>query len=163
MKFLKVFLTFIIIAIIASCSDKTPTAPEKTYSICYIKTLDILSMPMTDNVGGGWDLGSGADVYFIIVNPYGQKLTGSGTNRYDDVTTSKFPLSFVFPAPYFKLPALEEKTTIQLWDYDSCSDDDFIGSVDFLALNYTTGANKYPLSVTVAFGSTNVTLGLKWE
>ncbi|MEL6537756.1 MAG: hypothetical protein AAFQ98_20210 [Bacteroidota bacterium] len=98
----------------------TPDAVEVTGII-------IDTFPTTDD-GSSWDLLDDADLTFSIAS--GTSVLYEDGVYYEDVTADNLPLSMFLNTAY-QLPTLNQSYTIQLYDDDDFSADDFIGQASF--------------------------------
>lgn len=103
---------------------------EKTPKKIIIKKVTVLDFAATANGGAGWDLSSGADIYF--------DLHLGNTEIYDALTpigyfedaNSSLDYEFVIPNG-IEINNPTESYAIQLWDYDDLDTDDWMGGVSF--------------------------------
>lgn len=164
----KILFAALTIMLISSCSKKDET-PSVVYTKVSVTKMTITSFPAGDASGYNWDNslnGTYPDVYF--------KITNSGTtnslfslatsNRYENLQVANLPVfwSNNSGAPFFVLSDLTQAVDVDLYDYDYLTTDQYMGSTTFNFMNYTTGSNKYPTSVTTNNGSVSVKLDLIW-
>lgn len=164
----KVLFAALTIMFISSCS-KTDSTPEKVYTKVSVSKLTILNYPATKTTGADWDgslQGTYPDVYF--------KLTKNGTSnslyslatssRAENLRTIDLPYSWANSsgAPFYVLNDLTQILDVDLYDYESVSSDEYMGTATFNFSNYTTGSTKYPSTLTMTTGSTSIKLDLIW-
>lgn len=170
MKFATFVSLFTFSVIVVSCKkESTQAPPEKNYQKVGVSKLTILNYRATKSDGSNWDAsaqGTFPDVYF--------EVTKSGTttsfytldpvNRKENLRTVDLPSSWSGSsgAPFYVLTDLSQIVDIDLYDYESLSEDEFMGSATFNFNNYTTGSSKYPPSITITNGSTKIMLDLVW-
>jgi PKD repeat protein len=131
------------------------TAPAIVYTKVSVTQLTIIDFPETKSDGSNWDgslQGTFPDVYF--------QITKSGTttslynlpvaNRIENLRKVDLPKSWskTDGTPFFILNDLTQAIDVDLYNYNSTSTDDYMGSTSFNFTNYTTGSNKYPTTVT---------------
>lgn len=111
--------------------------------------VELLDYPQTDTGGAGWDLASGADIYFTIEKNGTLIFT---SDWYQNVSAKSWPgAAFEFDDPLATY-------TIYLWDYDDGFGDDYMGGVSFTP--YRQG-QKFPASFDLACGSCVVSFRFK--
>ena len=130
-------------------------APAIVYTKVSVTKTTIIDFPETKSDGSNWDgslQGTFPDVYF--------KITNSGTttelyslptaNRIENLRKVDLPKSWskTDGTPFFILNDLTQAIDVDLYNYNSTSADDYMGSTSFNFTNYTTGSNKYPTTVT---------------
>jgi PKD repeat protein len=133
----------------------------QAYTKVLIKKVTVSVMPFIDpGSGGGWDVGSGPDVYFNIVNSSNNIYYNGASYVVLDVTQSMLPISLPIASPYFQVPDINSAIFIDLWDYDTASSDDYIGWCGgFLMSSYT----NYPTTVSKTANGITVTLYILWQ
>lgn len=157
----------IIISIMTGCKKNDPAPPPITYSKVAITKVTLLGISNGNN-GVNWDnplAGNYPDVYF--------EITQAGTNniiyalptgqRAENIQNSDLPKSWAFSSPYLVITNLTSSIDVDLWDFDSLSANEYMGTTEFNFANYTTGTNKYPPSATVTSGSYIVKLDFNWS
>ncbi len=156
----------IIISTMIGCKKDDPAA-SITYSKVAITKVTLLGISNGNN-GVNWDnalAGNYPDVYF--------KITQAGTTtsifdlptnqRYENIQNSSLPLSWNFNSPYLIITNLSSSIDVDLYDFDSLSTDEYMGTTRFSFATYTTGSSKYPPSATVISGSYIVKLDFIWS
>jgi hypothetical protein len=157
----------IIISTFFSCKKDDPTPPPITYSKVAITKVTLLGISNSNN-GVNWDnvlAGYYPDVYF--------EITQAGTTtsifelptaqRHENIQNSDLPKSWAFSSPYLVITNLTSSIDVDLYDFDSLSAAEFMGTTTFSFANYTTGPSKYPASATVTSGSYIVKLDFIWS
>jgi PKD repeat protein len=142
---------------------------EEDYNQCFIKVVTIRDFPEEDN-GSDWDSfaqGWYPDVYFTIWDATNQGLAWSlpFDMRKENLEQSDLPESWTFPDG-IEIPKelWENEYEIDLWDYDSTSDDDYIGTASSFTLEeLTTGANAHPEKIFISSGGVSIEIELEWE
>lgn len=151
-----------------SCSKDGGTS-SKVYSRVGISRLTILSYPQTLPYGDDWDdalTGVYPDIYF--------RITKSGTiaalyalptsSRKENLRVVDLPFSWSQNSggTFFTHNDLNQAIDIDLYDYDSTTSDEYIGTVTVDFNDYITGSSKYPGTITKTLGSVSVKLELAW-
>jgi len=102
------------------------TGPDCSNEVAPIKmnvaSIRLLDFPATDTNGGGWDISSGADVFFriekdgavVYTSSYATNLTGP----------NNWTINFEFSDP-------TATYVLRVYDYDDFDADDFIGGISF--------------------------------
>lgn len=148
--------------LVFGCSkDDSPSEVVKTKVKITGYRIDSFSFVASD--GFGWDGISGyPDVYVGFFN--GQTLIDVSPT-VNNVTPSGLPLTATFTTVY-QVPNFSDSITTVVMDSDQSdipsSNDDEIGYVTFVMNDYTTGANKYPSTVTKTANGVTTTLFLTW-
>lgn len=151
--------------LVFGCSnDDSPAEVVKTKVKITGYKIDSFSFVAPD--GLGWDGINGLpDVYVGLFN--GTSTLIHVSNTVNNVPQSGLPLSETFIAPYYLVPSFSNTINVVVFDDDQndlpSSNDDEIGYVAFVLNDYTTGANKYPSSVSKTSNGLTVTLLLRWE
>ncbi|MFZ4400279.1 MAG: PKD domain-containing protein [Bacteroidales bacterium] len=133
---------------------------DVAFTKAFIKKITILNLPFINSSGAGWDPSSGPDVYYKITDINNVILWALSTsNRNDDVTPSMLPISWVYPAPYWQIPDINEPIFIDLFDYETIGNDEYMGYCGgFKLSDYKT----YPPSITVTANGITATLDIQW-
>jgi hypothetical protein len=148
--------------LVFGCSkDDSPAEVVKTKVKITGYRIDSFSFVAPD--GFAWDGISGyPDVYVGFFN--GQTLLDVSPTA-NNVTPSGLPLTASF-ATVYQVPNFTDSITTVVMDSDQndipSSTDDEIGYVTFVMSDYTTGANKYPSTVTKTANGVTTTLFLTW-
>lgn len=163
----------ILLCLNSSCSknESTPTnnTPEVTYSKVSITSLSILNYPATKPDGSNWDSnlsGTFPDVYLKITKSttIDELFSLDVGSRFENLRTTDLPKGWgnATGAPFLVLSDLFQNIDVDLFDYESVGNDEFIGSSTFVISNYISGNNKYPNTVTATNGSVSIKLDLIW-
>ena len=142
---------------------------QSPYTKVGITQLVILNYPATKPDGSNWDPainGTFPDVYFDIT------VSGTSTslfllaaaNRAENLRTADLPYGWGTIGTVFYLHNnLSQPIDVDLYDYDSLSSNEYMGTSSFNFSNYTTVTNPYPTTVTITNGQTSIRLSLAWQ
>lgn len=153
--------------VVFGCSkDDTPSTPAEVVKTKVKVTgyrIDNFSFVAPDTFG--WDGINGLpDVYSGFFN--GNTLMIQQSNIINNCTSSMLPITVNFNSAY-QVPNFSNTINIVVMDSDNStlwsSTDDEIGYVPYIMSDYTSGANKYPPSVTKTANGVTVKLFLTWE
>lgn len=140
------------------------TAP----TILKILSVKLIAIPLTQANGGGWDLGSGPDV-FIQITDDGSTSFYKHPFYFSDVVASNLPLNFELQNSSKILTPLtitsanfSKKIALKIWDYDPIVDE-LMAGLTFLPSSLTTGANAYPTTLSGTVGGLTVEFTLQWQ
>lgn len=127
-----------------------------------ISQICILTCPLTDAGGAGWDAFSGPDFYVNIETlTGGVLLSGQSAHNTDN---PNFPQCWnVTPTYNFSNTQWATTYRISIWEYDNPDPDDYVGSCNFLISNYTTVSNHYPTQITLTNGLIQIRLTVQWQ
>lgn len=160
-------LSFLALILFSCKKDSSSTV---SYSKVSITKLTILASPPKNSSGGDWDnalAGYYPDVYFKITKAQTTETLFSlaVSSRHENLTQADLPIAWAAQsgAPFFTLSTLSQAIDVDLYDYDSLSTDEYMGSATFNFLAYTTGSNRYPSSVTVTSNGISIKLDLTWQ
>lgn len=110
-----------------------------------ISKIEVTNFPQTDN-GNGWDVFDGPDIFVKVFK--GNTLLWDAPIKYDNAINSSI---YQFnPAPYIEFSDVTSQYTIELWDYDATSANDWMGGIFFTPYNST---NNFPTSLDVDAGT----------
>lgn len=126
-----------------SGSDCTTQITPTKIKISQIK---IVKFPQYDN-GSDWDFltNTQPDIYFSLMQ--GNNIVFEQPTYYENaVTTDNHVYS---PATDIEITAVTSEYAIRLYDYDSGSDDDYMGGISFYIYD---GANDFPETRTIDAG-----------
>jgi len=141
-------------------SQNITITPGKVFS----QQVIIDDIPFVDGSGAGWDLNSGPDVFFTIIDSAGNIIIDGSSSRIDDVAPSTLPLSWDFTPELEFLKSSWNKTYfIRVWDYDVTAND-HIGTTNGFKINQQIAAS-YPTTVSLqsSDGETKVRIILRWQ
>ncbi|HAA14821.1 MAG TPA: hypothetical protein DCE41_25285 [Cytophagales bacterium] len=139
-----------------------------------IRRVRVEQFPPSDNSGYSWDSftnGFDPDIYWVLYEYIESSesfniLTSLDTDlRKENATSANVPFSWGLSVPY-KLPDWETKVfVLGLWDYDSFSDDDYLGGVVLYMPDLLPTSGQFPNEVTLANedAGIRITLELLWE
>jgi PKD repeat protein len=130
----------------------------------FLQRVIVDQFPFTNSGGVGWDIGSGPDLFFTIIDSVKNNVYTVGT-YYDDLTPSALPVQWVLSPELEFLKSSWNKTFyINLWDYDPLDDDDEIGFTNGFKITQQISAN-YPTTVSLqnTSGTIKVRLILRWQ
>ena len=106
-----------------------------------ISKIEVLRFPATDK-GAGWDFSSGPEIYPDLLK--GSTLIWSSPSYFENAdpnSTYEFNVS-----PVVDLTEPLDRYTIELYDYDSSSNDDLMGGISFTPYSNN---NKFPRIITL--------------
>lgn len=130
----------------------------------FLQRVIVDAIPFTDNGGVGWDIGSGPDLFFTIIDSVKNVVYEIGT-YYEDLTPSGLPVQWdLSPELEFLKSSWNKTYFIDLWDYDPIGANDEIGSTNGFKITQQINAN-YPTTVSLqnTTGTIKVRLILKWQ
>lgn len=130
----------------------------------FLQRVIIDEIPFVDENGAGWDLNSGPDVFFTIIDSAGNVIIDGSSSRVDNVTPSMLPLSWQFtPELEFQKSSWNKTYFIRVWDWDATGDD-LIGTTNGFKIIQSITAN-YPTTVSLqsANAKTKVRLIFRWQ
>lgn len=141
-------------------SSSTPTPTEVVKTKVKLTRIEVPSYP-----SASWDTFSYPDFFAIITNENSQ-LVSYSTTDWDINPSATYP--FFVSGINAQITNLNTGVlNVGIWDDDSddviANDDDIIGLVVFNISDYTTGANKYPSTVTKTQNGVTCKLFLTWE
>lgn len=123
-----------------------------------ITSLVLTAYPLTTTTGGGWDSGSGPDLYPEIMHSTG---TSSYTSiRNEDVISSQLPLTYNVN---FTFTNLTFKNQIDFYDYDPLDSNDWMGGYYFTVSNHIPNNGfAYPTTSSFTSGNVKFTANMEW-
>lgn len=139
---------------LCSCPDgyEGPACEKQVApSEIYIETasLRVSNYPVVDSNGGGWDLLSGADMYFIIEND--GNIIYSHSPYSEDVNGSEV----IFNHPRISIANPSGWTSIKIMDFDSLDPDDLMGNLDVILYyddnGFPTMFSSNDIGITIEF------------
>lgn len=127
-----------------------------------VNSLTLTAYPLTTTSGGGWDSGTGPDIFPSIIHSTG--TTSFQSYRKEDMIASYLPYTFSSGFP-FTFTALDFQNTIEFFDYDPIGANEWMGGYYFTVRNsMPTNGSVYPS--TINFQSTTsqlkFTLNVEW-
>jgi PKD repeat protein len=141
-------------------SKNITVAPGKVF----LQNVVVDEIPFTDDSGVGWDIGSGPDLYFTIIDSVRNVVYETST-YFDDLTPSGLPVQWsLSPQMEFLKSSWNKTYFIDLLDYDPIGADDEIGYTYGFKITQEISAN-YPTTVSIqnTNGSIKVRLILMWQ
>lgn len=151
----KILVLLLAIALLASCKkDNEPKFTKVT-----ITKVTLSNYPITKASGSNWDdaiNGTYPDTYYDITK------VGTTTALYSspfasDVELSDLPFAWTTATPY-TITNLTEGVDIDLYDYDSFGESDYMGTVSFKPIDYAS----FPAEVTLTVGNLTFKVTLSW-
>ncbi|HQJ45558.1 MAG TPA: carboxypeptidase regulatory-like domain-containing protein [Ignavibacteriaceae bacterium] len=145
-------------------SDQTSQNLVITPGKVFLQRTIVDEIPFVDENGAGWDLTSGPDVFFTIIDSVGNVIIDGSGSRVDDVTPSMLPLAWDFTPELEFLKSSWNKTYfIRVWDWDATGDD-LIGTTNGFKITQLI-SNNYPTTVSLqsADAKTKVRLIFRWQ
>lgn len=139
--------------------DETPPPPPP--DMLFLDSLIIEQMPFVDESGAGWDVSTGPDVFFRLLQ--GSSVVTTSPSL-DNVAPSHLPIGWV-ASPPLEIPIWTTDLVVDLWDYDDLVDD-YIGSVvfDFETQSQLNGyVNRYTVSNAAQTIRVRVAVHWYWE
>lgn len=130
---------------------------EKTPVAMTITLLTINKYPATTSSGGGWDLGSGPDVY-LTINIGTSPNSNDYVSNYFTNATGPITLTQGFP----KTLSASSNWTLGVWDNDDLAVDEFMGGYYFKPTEFSNG---FPSTVVIGDNTTDIqfTLQVEWD
>lgn len=123
-----------------------------------ITSLVLTGYPLVDSYGGGWDSGSGPDIYPEITNNVNTYTYVN--NRKSDVVSSQLPLTYTVN---FTFTNLTFKNEITFYDYDPLDANDWMGGYYFTVSNsIPSDGSKYPTFLNFTSGAVKFTANMEW-
>jgi hypothetical protein len=162
----KKFLILIFLVSLWSCGEEE-TTPTPNFSRANITRITINSFPTLDN-GETWDnsfAGFHPDVYAVIAIPgTTTELYSVGvSNRIENLQFSMLPRSWSNSGTtLYAVTNLATSFDVDLYDYDSISTNQYMGTCTFNLSNFTSGSGAYPPSITITQGNVSITLDISW-
>lgn len=140
----------------------TACRKEEFYTRVNIVGVEVSQHPATPPTGGDWDdpLGSFLpDIYvgFFVEGTTNQLYSVGAGNRYENVSPNS---TFSWNTSYTM--SNSDVIDIDLYDFDSVSSDDYMGTVTFDPILYVTGDNTFPPTVRLSDNGITLTLTLQW-
>ena len=153
-KLLFVIVAFMLLS--TSCS-KNKFVNEK----CYITKITFTKLPLQKNSSENWDSllqGTWPDVYIIIrkTSDHSILYAMSPDDRIDNV--NGLPIGWTFAGSGITFD-INEEFYIDIYDYDTFNDDDYMGNCGWHKLSDYKKAN----SADIANGNISCTLSLTWS
>ena len=128
----------------------------------FLQKVYVDAYPPLNGNGAGWDLSSGPDIFFTMIDASENEVANGST--FNDVTPSMLPIYWQFdPEAEFLSSSWSNTYSIHLWDYDSLGDD-FMGTTGSFSINEEISAG-YPSTVSLQSnsGDLKVRLILRWQ
>ncbi|MEN8858463.1 MAG: hypothetical protein ABF260_10435 [Flavobacteriaceae bacterium] len=123
----------------SSCND------QKTPSRISISEVRIKRFPQSDG-GSSWDIGSGPDIFISLSK--GSALFHTQPTYFENATSGN---NYVYrPTPSIDLTDVTARYSINLYDYDTGSSDDWMGGIYFTPY-YSD--NEFPEIISVDAGA----------
>lgn len=126
----------------------------------YLESIILDQMPFVDGAGAGWDLATGPEVYFSLLDAGGTPIVVS--QYYQDVTPNQLPLQWTATAPGTRMSDWSGQLSFLYYDYDDGSNDDFIGGIGF-RINTLIAARGYLRSYSLQAAGITMRMGVRWE
>jgi hypothetical protein len=158
-------------ACLFSCTKSSPAKPS--YTKCDVVSIEITSIPFTNQYGQQWDPLEPTDnplpdVYLTINDEANVALIKAGTAW--NVASANFPLTWT-PSPAFTFPDYNGVYTINLWNDNSnvsARQDNLMSTItDISPVVMATKGSGYPTTVTNNSISTtsnfNIVMTLYWH
>jgi len=145
-------------------SNETSKIITITPGKVFLQRVIVDQIPFTDNNGAGWDLASGPDLYFTIIDS-ARNVVYATSSYYNNLTPSGLPVQWDFsPELQFLKSSWNKTYFIDLWDYDVANNDDEIGFTDGFKIIQQINAN-FPTTVSLqnSNGTIKVRLILRWQ
>lgn len=144
-------------------SDSTTRQITITPGRVFIDRVYVDNIPFTDGSGVSWDLTSGPDLYFNIVDSVNTVLYTPGT-YFLDLTPASLPVSWLLN-PSYEITNWGRTLYIDLWDYDTPDPNDYIGYPSGFRINTVIAQSGYltTLSLQNTAGTIRVRVILRWQ
>ena len=114
-------------------------------------------MPFTNDSGEGWDYNSGPDVYLTAYNAAEETQEMATDSYFENAGPSDLPLRF--DGSPFTITDLSQRYSLNIWDLDSTTDDEFIGGVSYVFGNLV---GEYPETKILQAGGIEYEVSLDW-
>ncbi|NGP90182.1 PKD domain-containing protein [Fodinibius halophilus] len=141
--------------------SKTITVEPKTM---FIKKIEIVDMPFTNENGEGWDTNSAPDVFINLLNDVGGKHTMGST--YTDLGKSDLPAYWEYQSPGLEIGRVDFDTNFifSIIDEDEFTANEFIESVptDYFTIR-KQWLSETPETAEVKSDEGTIRLTLEWE
>jgi len=124
-------------------SGKTCSTVKKPIKVI-VNKIDLLKMPAVPPGGGGWDSGSGPDI-FIRINKGNTVIHSTG---YMQDVNVNLAYTFVL-SPSAEITSPSESHSIELWDYDTASFNEFMGGFNFNPQSDFIDGKDFPTTWTI--------------
>jgi hypothetical protein len=161
------FAVAVLVITFSGCSKDTEIS--KNYTRVGISKLTIVNYPQVNENGDDWDdalSGVYPDVYFQLTKSgtLDALYTLSSSSRLENLRVVDLPRSWADPSggTFYVLGDLNQSVDVDLYDYDSFSSNEYIGTVTVDFGDYTSGSSKYPSTITKTSGSVSVKLEVVW-
>lgn len=158
-KVITIAASLIFLATSCKKEEVTPTSNEsevKSYTNFKITSVVVNTIPFNDNDGGSWDISSGPDLYFKLID--GNSTLYSKGTVYNDISSQSLPLGWNLPKA-FEINNINTTYFIELYDHDDIDSDDYIGYVSFLPYLYS---DSYPSSIVLEKNGSKVLVNGIW-
>lgn len=123
-----------------------------------ITRIDLINYPVVKDNGASWDFSSGADPFFVFhlgtSTSYTQNDFISG--YYNNVTGQ----GLSFAGISIIVHSLYNTWALDLWDYDSTSSHDLMGSIHFKPIDYV---NNFPTVIELKTAKAIARLRVIWN
>ena len=107
--------------------------------------------------GAGWDLASGPDLVFDIVDTQGNVLASS-SSIHSDLGPDDFPVGW---DGNIQVSDWNRSYTLRLWDHDGGTAHDLVGAAGTFAIE--DHEDDYPASIALNNGEARARVHLRWE
>jgi hypothetical protein len=139
-----------------------------------IKSVTFTELPTKDPNGNDWDFAGLPDVFYGLSTPEGTIIRRVPEKRYTDVTSSMISSGKItWSNVDYEIKDFTKPIDIDAYDFDSISDDEYMGYVRILMSNYTkiTSSNNFLYPTTILETRTDektkativVRLELEWK
>lgn len=136
-------------------SDSSGGSDGPGYTRATVTRVVVQDMPFTSG-GANWDVFSGPDVYYAAFDGNDNRIASS--NIYTDASGT--PL--VFSNASFVMDNFAEEYSVNLYDYDSATSDDFIGGIVF-TLNGVGATSDFPSTISLNTGGIRLEMEVTWN
>ena len=147
-----------------SCSDDGDE-PKAKPSKMSITSVTVKKFPSVDKDNNDWNgalSGTHPDVYFIIGGEKEGTVYRLPTeDRIENLRNADLPSTFTSSNPFYTFTDLDQGFNIGLYDFDSFSEDDYIGGVRTLKTLADYGSET-PEFIDLIFGDFNFRVNVDW-
>jgi PKD repeat protein len=144
----------------SSRSDTSRQTISITPGMAFLDSARVEQIPFTDQFGAGWDLTTGPDLFFDLIQG---STTIRTSSTITDLTPQQLPVTWYF-TPEYRMMDWATSYNVNLYDYDAASANDFIVSVSF-SVNGVISQSGYQNSITLRNASQTIRVALvvRWQ
>lgn len=145
-------------------SDAATKQIQITPSSVFIDRVYVDNIPFVDASGAGWDLTSGPDLFFNLIDSVSTVLYSTQWRYYADLAPANLPVNWTI-VPAYQIADWSKALYIDLWDYDGITSNDHIGYTSGFRISTVIAQLGYvtTLSLQNTSGTIRVRLILRWQ